>query len=189
MNRKSKMIIWIWAIILMIPVGFACSAGDDEPIIEEEKAFALLSSEIGDDNMLPSRYTCDGEGIILPLEWENPPGDVQSFTLIMSHEAPEDIHCYWILYNIPADVIELLGNVSGIGNLGTNTVNGLCEYAPPCSQGPGEKTYIFTLYALSSVLEIDIPLTEVDYGFIMNELEAITLDSTSLTVQYSRQIN
>ena len=73
----------------------------------------------------------------------------------MHHIDPEGItKWYWILYNIPADVTSLPKNVTGVGTLGNNSVNGLTEYAPPMSSGPGEKTYIYTVYALSTELQL-----------------------------------
>ncbi len=149
--------------------------------------FKLSSSEILADSLLPADYTCDGTQSTLPLNWENPPSETESYTLVMQHiAAPDDIHCYWILYNIPVDILSLEKNTSGIGNLGTNTVNDLNEYSGPCSQGPGIKAYTLTLYALSEELEISVQPSEINREFILNEIEDKIIASTSITVYYSR---
>ena len=40
--------------------------------------------------------------------------------------------------------------MKGVGTVGSNSVNDRTEYAPPHSKGPGAKTYILTVYALSA---------------------------------------
>lgn len=42
--------------------------------------------------------------------------------------------------------------------LGTNFQNRL-GYAPPCSQGPGLKKYLVTIYALKKSIQSTIPIT------------------------------
>ena len=154
-----------------------------------DSGFILTSSDIGQDSLLPIEYTCDGESATLPLEWNRYPDNTQYFALIMHHEvSPTDIHWYWTLYNIPASVNSLPKNVSGIGTLGTNSVNGLTEYSPPCSQGPGLKAYTFTIYSLSEKVTTTVNPAEVDRATLLDVIEEITLTSTSITVWYERDI-
>lgn len=147
----------------------------------------MSSSEIGPNSLLPSDYTCDGESATLPLEWSGYPKETRYYALIMHHVASStDIHWYWILYNIPATVQNLPKNVSGIGTLGTNSINDKMEYSPPCSQGPGGKAYIFTLYALSEMVTTNVASDEVNQEILLTAIEGITISSTSMTVWYSR---
>jgi phosphatidylethanolamine-binding protein (PEBP) family uncharacterized protein len=149
--------------------------------------FVLTSPAIGPDSLLPVEYTCDGAASTLPLEWNGYPADTKYFALLMHHEAsPTDIHWYWIIYDIPPDVYALPKNVTGIGTPGTNSVNGRLEYAPPCSQGPGRKDYILTVYALSEKVEVTVPAEEVDMEVFLDAIKDITLDSAGMTVWYSR---
>jgi Raf kinase inhibitor-like YbhB/YbcL family protein len=151
--------------------------------------FRLFSPEVGTDSLLPQAYTCDGESATLPLAWTGVPAGTRAFALSMYHVAsPEDIHWYWILYNIPASVGLLPKNVSGIGTLGNNSVNDNIGYAPPCSQGPGPKEYVFTLYALSDTMVTTISQNEVSRQVLLNSIGGITIDSASLTVIYSRDV-
>jgi len=184
---KINRFIWI-CLGLIITVVTSCNKDDDELLIENVE-FLLSSSVISSDSLLPTKYTCSGESSTLPVNWENPPEDVVAYTLIMHHEAPEGIHCYWIVYNIPENVSSLLENETGIGSFGANTVNGKNEYAPPCSQGPGEKAYTYTLYALSEELEITVPSAKVDFEFVLEEMEDIIISTASMIVLYSRQFD
>ena len=76
----------------------------------------------------------------------------------MHHLDPEGkTKWYWTLYNIPADVGSLPKDVQGVGSLGNNSLNRSVGYAPPHSKGPGAKTYVLTVYALSAPVQITPP--------------------------------
>lgn len=178
----SKYLIITFIAITLI----ACKKNN--PVELSESTFKLTSSDIQPDSLLPKEYTCDGESSTLPLEWSGFPENTKSFALIMHHEAsPTNIHWYWVLYDIPSSVHSLSKNESGIGTLGNNSVNGKTEYAPPCSQGPGPKKYIYTIYALSESVDITVPDSEVSREVLLDSIKNITLASTNLTVIYSRE--
>lgn len=150
--------------------------------------FTLASPDLPTDGRLPVEYTCDGDGSTLALTWSGAPAETLSYAVIMHHvAAPDDIHWYWVLYDIPASVASLPKNVSGVGMLGNNINNGLAEYSPPCSQGPGDKEYIYTVYALSAQPQISVPASEVNRAALLDAIKDITLTSAELHVIYARQ--
>ncbi len=150
-------------------------------------SFKLFSPEVNAGQALPQEFTCDGAGITLPLEWSDVPEGSQSFAVIMHHiPGPGDSHWYWILYDIPANVHSLPKNVAGMGTLGNNSVNGQTAYAPPCSKGPGLKTYTYTVYALSAPPQFTVNPSEVSRNILLTALSDITLASAELNVTYSR---
>jgi Raf kinase inhibitor-like YbhB/YbcL family protein len=168
---------------------FLASSCEKKNQESESNLFILTSPEISSDSLLPVLYTCDGESASLPLEWKGFPEGTKCFALIMHHVAsPEDIHWYWVLYNIPLSVNALQKNANGIGTAGNNSVNGRTEYAPPCSQGPGSKSYILTIYALSEKVIPTIPSSEVTRQVLLDAIDDITLATATLTVKYSRNI-
>lgn len=176
---------------LMILLSFIILSGcvKNDKLADKESGFVISSSEIKSDSLLPIDYTCDGVSATLPLEWSGEPDGTAAFALIMHHEAsPTDIHWYWVLYNIPVSVHNLVRNVSGIGILGINSVNDRNEYAPPCSQGPGIKAYTYTVYALSSNPVISVPYAEVTRQVLLDAIDHITLSSAKMTVYYSRNL-
>lgn len=149
------------------------------------QSFQLTSAVVANGGMLPADYTCDGTSATVPLAWSNAPAGTVSFAVIMHHvAAPDDVHWYWVLYNIPADVTQLAQNSTGIGTLGTNSVNDRNEYAPPCSKGPGPKKYTYTVYALSA--QPQVPSSGVDRDTLLAAMSGITLASATLDVVYSR---
>jgi len=156
-------------------------------LTSSNSTLVLTSPEVIEGGILPTDYTGDGSSSTLPLSWEGEIEGTKSFVIIMHHVDPEGlIKEYWNLYNIPCYVHFLPKNVVGIGELGTNTVNKKNEYAPPMSQGPGPKTYTFTLYALSDTLELEIPQTEVTREVLLKAMDGLILGSSSLSVTYSR---
>jgi len=176
---------------IIVLVGFLtfcrCNKEDNFPV--SDSGFILSSPEIAADSLLPIDYTCDGISATLPLEWTGAPEKTVSFAVIMHHVAsPTEVHWYWVLYNIPADVNTLAQNVSGIGALGTNSVNDRTEYSPPCSQGPGIKAYTYTVYALSQNVSLSVAPELVTREVLLNAIEGITLSSSKMTVYYSREI-
>jgi len=166
-----------------------CSRDSGTPVTPASTttSFVLASSEVSEGGALPADYTCDGNSSTLPLQWGGAPPATQNYALIMHHVAsPTDIHWYWVLYNIPVDVHSLPKNVTGIGKLGNNSVNGRMAYAPPCSQGPGLKTYTYTIYALSSSPAVTVRDSLVSRAVLLGAMEGIVLDSATLHVVYSR---
>jgi phosphatidylethanolamine-binding protein (PEBP) family uncharacterized protein len=155
----------------------------------KQDSFTLASPEIGDDGQLPRDYTGDGTAATLPLQWSGTPPGTKSFALIM-HHVPQDggTKWYWVLYNIPPGTTGLPKNVRGIGTLGNNGINGRTEYAPPRSKGPGPKTYVYTVYALSSPVIMKISPSEVSRDLLLSAMKDKILASAELRVVYTRDV-
>lgn len=182
---RVQLILVIMATFIFISL-ISCEKQDNTSA-KPESGFLLSSPAVGADSLLPAEYTCDGESSSLPLQWSGYPSNTVGFALVMHHVAsPTDIHWYWVLYDIPLTVNSLPENVTNVGILGANSVNDRTEYAPPCSQGPGRKNYILTIYALSGKPEINVPPDSVDRDYLLNAIRNITISSASMTVWYSR---
>lgn len=184
--EKIRILSRVTSFIFILTILF--QGCDEERKTENEgSGFKLSSVEIKSDSLLPADYTCDGVSATLPLEWSGEPDGTSSFAVIMHHEAsPADIHWYWILYNVSSTVHSLVRNVTGVGTLGTNSVNDRNQYAPPCSQGPGLKAYTYTIYALSSNPVLSVPQSNVTRQVMLDAIKNITLGHAKMTVYYSR---
>jgi phosphatidylethanolamine-binding protein (PEBP) family uncharacterized protein len=73
-----------------------------------------------------------------------------------------------------------------VGTLGVNSINDRAEYAPPRSKGPGAKTYVVTVYALSSPVKLDDPLSEATRDALLEAMKGRILGSAELCVVYTR---
>ena len=148
--------------------------------------FILTSPEISADGKLPVDYTGDGSGATLPLSWKGAPAGTKGYALVMDHLAPgNEMKHYWTMWEIPATTTSLPKNVKGVGKLGTS-FKGQIGYEPPHSQGPGAKTYVLTVYALSAPLQITQPPREVNRDVLLAAMEGKVLASSSLSVVYTR---
>jgi len=149
--------------------------------------FVLSSSAVTNGGALPVEFTGDGNSSTLPLEWTGAPPETKSYAVIMHHIDPQGLtKWYWTLYNIPANTHSLPKNAQGIGTLGNNSVNHRAGFAPPHSKGPGPKTYIVTVYALSAPVQISLPPEEVNRNVLLTAMKDLVLDSAKLRVVYDR---
>ena len=151
--------------------------------------FLLTSPEVEDLKEMPADYTGDGSGATLPLAWTSAPAGTQSYVLIMDHTDPEgQKKWYWTVYDIPATVTSFPKNVQGIGKVGTG-FKGQIGYEPPHSKGPGAKTYVLTLYALSSPLKLTQSPSEVNREVLLAAIKGKVLASSSLRVVHTSKGN
>ena len=165
----------------------ATTTASPAPAVPTAKGLTLSSPDVVEGGVLPVEYTCDGASSTLPLAWSGAPAMTESFAVIMHHVAsPEDVHWYWVMYDIPASVTSLAKNGTGIGTLGTNSVNGKTAYSPPCSKGPGAKSYTYTVYALSAQPQLSVPASQVNRETLLKAIQNITLASAELHVTYAR---
>ncbi|MBI5693120.1 MAG: YHYH protein [Verrucomicrobia bacterium] len=162
-------------------------AAEPESDAASRPRFVLRSPAVGADGRLPAEFTGDGEAVSPPLEWSGVPVGTRSFAVIMDHVDPEGkAKWYWTLYNLPAEIRGLPRNVQGVGITGNNSINRRLGYAPPHSKGPGAKTYVLTVYALSAPVPIERPPAEVSRAVLLAAMEKITLGRAVLEVVYSR---
>lgn len=69
----------------------------------------IHSPAFSDGGEIPPKYTCEGDDVAPPLEWEGVPGNARSLVLIVDDPdapdpaAPRMTWVHWLLYNLPAD--------------------------------------------------------------------------------------
>jgi len=113
----------------------------------------LSSSAFSAGSAIPRRFTCDGEDLSPPLEWEAAPPATRSFVLLCEDpDAPAGTWHHWAAYDIPPTMMEL---VEGIGQKPKlkQAVNDFRKtgYGGPCPpHGHGPHHYHFRLLALST---------------------------------------
>ena len=151
------------------------------------QSFSLSSAGATSDGLLDGAFTCDGAGLSPPLTWSGAPAGTQSFAVTMHHLPPadEDKHVYMVVYDLPAATTHL-DQGSTLGSWGVNTVNRTPAYTPPCSQGPGAKEYILTVYALSAPPDFSKLSASVSMDDLLGAVQNTTLAKASLTLGYSR---
>jgi len=124
-------------------------------------AFTLTSSAFTANGEIPSRYTCEGQDISVPLAWSGVPAGTKSLVLIVDDpdapdpRAPRMTWVHWVLYNIPPSATGLKESVRS-AELPAGTRQGLNDWKRTGYGGPcppiGRHRYFHKLYALDSVL-------------------------------------
>ena len=148
--------------------------------------FVLTSTEVEIGGNLPVDFTGDGSGATLPLSWSGAPAGTKSYALIMDHLAPGDeMKSYWVMWDIPANVTSLPKNVQGVGKVGSG-FKGAAGYEPPHSKGPGAKTYVLHVYALSEEPKIKGSAASVSREVLLSAIEDKILAKADLSVVYTR---
>ena len=122
-------------------------------------ALLVLSPAFQEGGKIPTKYTCQGQDVSLPLTWGDPPPGIGSFSLIVDDlDAPGGVFTHWILFNIPADSRELPEAVPAQAQLASGTLQGKngfgrLGYGGPCPPPGRPHRYRFTLYALDQPLD------------------------------------
>ena len=133
--------------------------------------------------------TCDGAGVSPAVAWQGVPTGTRSLAISLWHTAPDQEKSYWVVTNIPPTMQSLPAGgwpVAGSGAgpiLGRND-RGRRAYDPPCSRGPGLKTYHLTVYALRDVPAV--PAAGATRAELLESIRAITLATGTLDLQYER---
>jgi len=155
--------------------------------------FQVTSPTFVDGGKLPIEYTCDGSSISPPLTWSGAPAGTKSFAItfdtLPGPPRPGEIdsgkHAMFTLFNIPGTAISIPAGNKSVGSYGQNFQGKTLGYTPPCSQGPGDKIYTFTIYALSSTLDLQ-PSTTTEAA-LETAVVGKVLSQKSLSVSYARK--
>lgn len=126
-------------------------------------ALSIKSPSFSQQGLIPQQYTCDGENISPPLEWDNVPDKTQSYALIVDDpDAPAGLWVHWLLFNIPLDLKHLEeGATLPAGAISGQNSWGQIGYRGPCPPS-GTHRYRFKLYALDTQINLDASATKVD---------------------------
>jgi phosphatidylethanolamine-binding protein (PEBP) family uncharacterized protein len=149
-------------------------------------ALTLTSKAFVDGGTLPTAYTCDGSGTSPPLAWSGTPPGAAELALLMTTEARDGRKWNWVLHSIPTAKGAIDEGSKEVGVAGLTSDGPLLQYYPPCSQGPGAKSYTFTLYALRSKPALPSAPNQVTGAVLEAAIAGITIAKASITVTYTR---
>jgi len=114
-----------------------------------------ISTDFLDNGLMPSQYTCDGEGRFPMLTIEDIPANTKSLALIVDDpDAPAWIWDHLLLANIPVEGVRWIisQNTFDTAIFWQNSRWEQVRWAP-CPPS-GTHRYVFKIYALSENLEI-----------------------------------
>ena len=151
--------IFILIIVLFVIYKRYTSKKETNPAINLE----VKSSAFAEGGMIPVKYTGRGENISPPIELGNLDSRVKTIAIIMDDlNHPLGIYNHWVIWNIPAQLGKIPENVpkGEVVDILGNAIQGKSEYGGRhYYRGPlppfGVHKYIFKVYALDVVLELD----------------------------------
>jgi Raf kinase inhibitor-like YbhB/YbcL family protein len=112
----------------------------------------LTSPAFQHNQMIPAKYTCQGEDINPVLLIKDIPSQSKSLVLMMDDpDAPGSTWDHWIIFNI-APTIQRIEEDTAPGTQGKNSW-GRNDYGGPCPPS-GTHRYFFKLYALNQNLNL-----------------------------------
>lgn len=115
----------------------------------------ILSSEFRDGDIIPLKYTSEGENLNPPLYVQDVPLKTQSLVLIVD-DPVEGVGGFvnWLVWNIPPETKMILPGSIPLG--ATEGVSSTRDsgYVGPCPPQGEDRLYFFKLYALNCFLNI-----------------------------------
>ncbi len=152
--------------------------------------FSLTSPAFRNGERIPTKYTADGSDISPPLQWTDPPEGTQELALLCDDpDAPVGVWNHWVIYGLSPELRKLPEGLAKTEKLshphatqGSNTwpKTGYWGPAPPKGQ---THRYRFTLYALSTKLDLDPGATRDE---LLAAMQGCTLGTAMLEGVYSR---
>lgn len=114
----------------------------------------LTSQVFKENESIPSKYTCEGENISPPLQWEGIPEGTKSLVLIVDDpDAPRGTWTHWVVFNIlPTSTGSKEGHSPEESLQGINDFGDI-KYGGPCPPS-GTHRYFFKLYALDERISL-----------------------------------
>lgn len=143
-------------------------------------ALKLMSPVFEDGEVIPEKYTCEGEDKNPPLKIEEIPEGTKTLALIVDDpDAPVGTFVHWVVWNI--EPAEEIAEDSVPGQQGENNF-GKVQYGGPCPPS-GEHRYFFKLYALDAELELPQGSTKDD---LKRAMEKHIIEQATLMGRFSR---
>lgn len=182
MKRISLAIILILFIILIT----GCKIHKEEINLDSnlKNIMQIKSTAFDNNGLMPSQYSCDGEGVNPPLQISEIPEGTKSLTLISDDpDAPSGDFVHWLVWNVDPATLEIVENSVPEGAVEGTTGFGNTGYGAPCPPS-GEHRYFFKVYALD--IELDLS-SEAKKSDLEKAMEGHVLDKAELVGLYSRR--
>jgi Raf kinase inhibitor-like YbhB/YbcL family protein len=189
--KKLKTLAWVasifpWVFAFGLVSTLMGQTNKKNKVIKEMQ---IHSKSFQQNEMIPAKYTCDGNDVSPFLEWSGFPSETKSFALICDDpDAPSGTWVHWVLFNIPVSVTQLpenflLKNKTIKGVSGGMNDFGKLEYGGPCPPG-GIHRYFFKIYALDMLLN---EKEGIRASSLVKAMEGHVLAKGDLMGKYSRK--
>lgn len=119
------------------------------------KWLKVTSYAFNDQELIPIKYTCDGQNISPPLDIERIPPETKCLVIVVDDpDAPAGTWVHWLIWNIP--LTHHIKENESHGMQGTNSFEKKVYCGPCPPDGNGTHRYFFKVYALDCILDLYI---------------------------------
>jgi Raf kinase inhibitor-like YbhB/YbcL family protein len=171
---------------------FYCACGRPENKDKKENKevkmseLKIISSSFKNGEIMPSKYTCEGEDISPQIGWGELPEGVKSLALVCNDpDAHGGDFVHWVIFNIPTEIDSLPEGLAPVDTLDFGAIQGMTDfgsvgYGGPCPPRGSVHHYHFKLYGLDKMLEVgenvtkDVLLKEIE-GHVVAKGEIVGL--------------
>lgn len=149
----------------------------------------MTSPAFGPGQPIPERFTGAGRNLSPPLAWTDPPPGTRTFALLAHDpDAPRGDWVHWVLFHLPAAARFLPEGVPPLADLPDGSRQGLNDfnrlgYGGPMPPPGRTHRYVFHLYALDTVLELNARATKAE---LLAAMRGHVLAETQLTGTFRR---
>ena len=149
---------------------------------------SIRSSAFEEGELIPKKYTCDGEDVSPPLSWTQLPKETKSIVLICDDpDAPMGTWVHWVLFGLSPDTLELPEDIPDEKEILGGAKHGLNDfrkygYGGPCPPG-GTHRYFFKLYAVDTHIDLNAGATKNE---VLNAIKGNIVAEGQLMGRYSR---
>lgn len=152
-------------------------------ILNAKEGNMKLTTVFEHNQIIPSKYTCDGENLAPELTVSEIPQNAKSLVLIVDDpDAPVGTWVHWVVYNIPTSVTKIDAK-----NLPKESKQGITDFGRIGWGGPcppsGTHRYFFKLYAIDTVLDLAEGATKAQ---VENAIKDHIIEKAELIGLYKR---
>lgn len=155
---------------------------------EDKMEFRITSPSFNQGDLIPKKFTCDGENFSPEINWVNSPSNTKSFVLICDDpDAPMGTWVHWVVYNLPSGINSLPENLPNVKHLSNGAEQGINDfgkygYGGPCPPS-GTHRYFFKLYALDTELNLNDEVRKKD---VVKSMQGHIIAKAELMAKYKR---
>jgi Raf kinase inhibitor-like YbhB/YbcL family protein len=153
---KQALLVAFIAFIIVVPIAFVVIGYvNREPAFKNGAPIAALSvSSPAFENgaAIPTKYTALGENINPPLTVQGIPEGTESLAVVVLDPVVPGVFswAHWIVWNLPPT-----GDIAENTDAGVQGINSWNQQGYSGPDPVGERSYVFTVYALDETLTLD----------------------------------
>lgn len=138
---------------------------------------------------LPPKFACTGENVSPPLQWSTAPAETKSLAIICDDpDAPSGSFTHWLLFNLPPQTTQVAANLPKSAGLDSGAIQGMTDFGKngywgPCPPPGRPHTYVYTVYALDTKLDLVGTATRAQ---VLKAMEGHVLAKGSVSAKFGR---